>query len=198
MRKKIILSLAVASMITGLQAGGDIGGVVSIENEVVPAEVTVAVKAEPKKAEKAPAVEEKSGHSDFYVVAKGLYITGDDADAGYGAGLDVGYRLTENLAVELGGTYAKNTIDGDADKTSYKTGAVSLVYTVHATDDLGIFAKAGYMMEQVHDEDESGIAYGGGVEYKMGDTTALVAEYETSNIDGTRGDAVSLGLMYNF
>lgn len=49
-----------------------------------------------------------------------------------------------------------------------------------------------------HSVTESGLAYGGGLEYELSHNTALVTEYETSNIDSTRGDAISLGLMYNF
>jgi len=201
MRKEILSSLLVAGLATSLQAGGDIGGITTFENEVPPVAVEVKepIKPETKKVVETKKVEEKKSESNFYVVAKGLQITGDGADSGMGGGLDLGYKINDALAVELGGAYAKNTIDGDADKTSYKNGALSLVYTLHATDSLGIFAKAGYMMEQVHDEDESGIAYGGGITYDVSDAAAIVAEYQGSNIDdSTRGDAISLGLKYNF
>ena len=202
MKTKVISSLLVVSLATGLQAGGDIGGVVSIENEAPPVEVKAPVKIEPKKVVVvAPKkVEEKVVEaSKFYVVGKGIYITGDNADSGMGGGLDLGYKFTDSLAVEVGGAYTKNTIDGTTDKSSYKNGAISLVYTLQATDSLGIFAKAGYMMEQVHDEDDSGISYGGGITYGVSDTASIVAEYQGSNIDdSTRGDAISLGLMYSF
>jgi len=213
MKKRIVSSLLVAGLLTGLQAGGDIGGVVSIENEVAPVEVVQApVKVEvPKKVVvEAPVkkVEEKKGPSDFYVVAKGLYITGENADPGMGAGLDLGYRLTDSLAVELGGTFSKNELDISKKEASYKTGSLSLVYNIKATDSIGVFAKAGYMLEQVkanglnnYDETESGALFGLGAEYAMSDAMAIVAEYDMSTIDkddSSRGDAVSLGLKYNF
>ena len=210
MKKGIILSLVVTTFVTGSQAGGDIIPV-SMENEIVEVAVEPIVVpqiVEPKVVPPVVVAEVKEkSHAGFYVVGKGLYITGDehhhtDADSGAGAGLDLGYRFNKNLAVELGGTYSKNEEKVSSDEITYKTGNLSLVYTVHATDHLGIFAKAGYMKEKEsmhgHAVTESGLAYGGGLEYELSHNTALVAEYETSNIDSTRGDAISLGLMYNF
>jgi opacity protein-like surface antigen len=207
MRKEVIASLLVASLATGLQAGGDIGGVVSIENEAPPVEVKAPKKVvEPKKVV-TPKVEEKSSPSDFYVVAKGVYIMGDDADSGMGGGLDLGYNITDSVAIELGGAFTKNELDVSKNEASYKDIGLSLKYTLHATDSLGLFAKAGYMMEQVkvnamnYDENEAGAILGAGVEYKMSDAMALVGEYQMSTIDDddtARGDAVSLGLKYNF
>lgn len=217
MRKMVISSLVVATFATGVQAGGDILPV-SMENEtvevltepiVVPpvAEpVVIPPKVEVKAIPKVTKVEEKH-ESAFYVVGKGLYISGEennniDGDSGKGFGLDLGYRINKNLAVELDGSYSKNEEKGTGYDMSYKTAALSLVYTLHATDAVGIFAKAGYMNEKsaMHGdtESESGLAYGGGLEYALSHNTALVAEYETSNIDSTRGNAISLGLMYNF
>jgi len=221
MNKGVIYSLVVASLVTGLEAGGDILPV-ALENEMVevaiepvapiiveqtiaePKEVKPVIVVEPKKVE----VKEEKSHNGFYAVAKGLYILGDehqgvDADSGKGFGLDLGYRFNKNLAVELDGTYSKNSDKTTNDDIKYTTGAVSLVYTLHATESLGLFAKAGYMREKEsvtggESNSESGIAYGGGLEYELSHNTALVAEYETSNIDSTRGNAISLGLMYNF
>ncbi|SFV64283.1 hypothetical protein MNB_SV-12-819 [hydrothermal vent metagenome] len=203
MKKEILASLLVASLATSLQAGGDIGGVVSIENEVAPVEVVVPtkepVKVAPKKVVE-PKVEKKS-NSNFYIVGKGLYTTGDTGlDAGYGAGLDLGYKLNDSLAVELGASFAKNEIEATGDDLETTTANLSLVYTVKATDSIGVFGKAGYMVEKVKDgDDDSGVAYGAGVKYNMSDATALVAEYQGSTIDDDpRGGTVSLGLMYNF
>ena len=207
MRKEVIASLLIASLATGLQAGGDIGGVVSIENEVAPVEVKAPVKVEveaPKKIVKeVKKVEEKKSNSNFYIVAKGLSILGDDADTGYGGGLNVGYKITDALAVEVGGDYAQNDLDSGEEAT-YTTLGASLVYTVQATDNLGVFGKVGYVTENTEvddlniDNDESGVSYGAGVEYKMTNNASVTAEYEGADIDSTRGDAVSLGLKYNF
>jgi opacity protein-like surface antigen len=212
MKKEVVSSLLVAGLVSGLSAGGDLGGVVSFENEVAPVEVVVpyeepvkevkVVKAEPKvepKVEPKPKVEveEKKSNSNFYIVAKGLSILGDEADSGYGVGLDLGYRIGNGLAVELSATTSKNDLDIGGDD-SYKTGALNLVYTIPVSDSIGIFAKGGYMIEDRDNDDDKGFAYGGGLSYSMSDATAVVAEYQGSNIDSTRGDAVSLGLMYNF
>ena len=212
MKKVLISSLVVTTLVTGLHAGGDILPV-SMENEAVEVPLEpiaippiVEPKVIPKIEEKVHEVKEKSP-SGFYLIGKGLYIAGEennhiDADSGKGLGLDLGYRFNKNLAVELGGTYSKNEEKVSSSDISYKTAALSLVYTLHATEGLGIFAKAGYMKEKAsmhgESESESGLAYGGGLEYELSHNTALVAEYETSNIDSTRGNAISLGLMYNF
>ena len=210
MKKEVISSLIVTGLVTSLNAGGDLGGVVSFENEIAPVEVVVPqkepvkvveivkVKVEPKAEPKVePKVEEKKSSGNFYVVAKGLSVLGDEADSGYGAGLDLGYKFGNGLAVELSGTASKNDLDIGGDD-SYKTGALNLVYTIPVSDSIGIFAKGGYMIEDRDNDDDKGFAYGGGLSYNMSDATAVVAEYQTSNIDSTRGDGVSLGLMYNF
>ncbi|MCK5853595.1 MAG: porin family protein [Sulfurovaceae bacterium] len=221
MKKNILMSLAVCGLVTSLQAGGDIGGVVSFENpdanivmpteEYIPAPapviapVIVPVPPKPKAVIKKPEPKD----SKFYTVIKGISIMGDDhgcncADSGYGAGIDLGYELGNGFATELGLTFAKNDLNNKNAEASYKTGALSLVYTYPLTDALGVFAKAGYMMEQEKinalsiDNSESGLAYGGGLEYSMGDNYALIGEYQTSTIDSLRGDAASLGLKYNF
>ncbi len=216
MKREIVSTLLVATLATSLQAGGDIGGVVDFTNpdpvitipevkqEVVKEEVA---KAEPKAMPKA---EEKSDKG-FYAVVKGMTVMGDsagalDADAGFGAGLDLGYRFGNGLAAEVDLSFAKSDLNNAAaNEASYKTAALSLVYTFPVTETIGLFAKAGYMQEQTKvnaldvDETESGLVYGGGLEYKINDTYGVVAEYEGSSIDDSiRGDAVSLGLMYNF
>jgi len=238
MKKEILMSLVVCGLVTGLQAGGDIGGVVSFENPdaniVIPEpapEVYVPVVAEPIPApapapvvvpapapapvvvppKPKPVVVKKPEPKDskFYTVLKGTSIMGDDykcncTDSGYGAGLDLGYELGHGFAAELGLGYSKNDLKNKDAEASYKTGALSLVYRYPLTKAFAIFAKAGYMIEQEKvnaldiDNSESGLAYGGGLEYGLGKNYAVVGEYETSTIDSLRGDAVSLGLKYNF
>jgi opacity protein-like surface antigen len=215
MKKEIVSSLVVATLVTSLQAGGDIGGVVSFQNpdagvkvEEVKKEIKVEPKVEEPKVE--PKVEEKSDKG-FYAVVKGLSVMGDsvdtlDADSGFGVGLDLGYRFGNGLAAEADFSFAKSDLNKPTtNEASYKTAALSLVYTLPVTDKVGIFAKAGYMQEQTKvkaldvDETESGLVYGGGLEYKINDTYGVVAEYEGSAIDDSiRGDAISLGIMYNF
>jgi len=163
-----------------------------------------------KKEPPLPRKEEKSERG-FYTVVKGLGVMGDcagtlDADAGYGAGLDLGYRFGNGLAAEVDLSYATSDLNNAAaNEATFKTAALSLVYTLPLTESIGIFAKAGYMQEQTEvddldiDESDGGATYGAGLEYKISETYGLVAEYEGSAIDDSiRGDAVSLGLMYNF
>jgi len=231
MRKEIISTLLVGGIVTGLSAGGDLGGVVPVqlENVYVPVEEVVVpvipevvlpviqevvpkaivpeviveevkpevVKEEPK------VVAKPSGN--YYVVLKGLSIAGDtlngtDADRGYGAGLDLGYKFGNGFGVELGTSYTKNQLDNSAETdVSYKTGDIALVYDFDLTEKLGLFAKGGYLYEKPSVGDtEKGLAYGGGLSYKISENKNIVAEYETSSLDSLRGDALSLGLKINF
>jgi len=219
MRKEIISTLIVGGIVSSLSAGGDLGGTIPIEMEnvyvpveevvvpapvVVPARVVVEevkpeIKKEPKVVVKQPST------SNYYVVLKGLSISGDkldnnDGDRGFGAGVDLGYRLGNGLAVELGVAYAKNQLDNAAETdVSYKTGAISLVYGFDLTKKLGLFAKGGYMYEKPFiGDNEKGLAYGAGLTYKMSENKSIVGEYQTSTLDSLRGDALSLGLMINF
>ncbi len=216
MKREIVSTLLVATFATALHAGGDIGGVVDFtnpeENIKIPEVKKEVVRVEPPKVVEAPKkVEEKKSESNFYAVLKGLSIMGDsagalEADTGYGAGLDLGYRFGNGLATEIDLSFAKSDLNNAAsNEASFKTAALSLVYTFPVTEAVGLFAKAGYMQEQTKvnaldiDETDSGLTYGVGLEYKINDTYGVVAEYEGSAIDDSlRGDAVSLGLMYNF
>jgi hypothetical protein len=224
MKKEIISILLVGGMVTGLNAGGDLGGVIPVQLEnvdvpieevvipvipevilpevVVPPEVIVEevkpeVKEEPKVVVKPSA--------NYYVVLKGLSIAGDtlglnDADRGYGAGLDLGYKFANGFAVELGTTYAKNQLNNTAGTdVSYKTGAIDLVYDFDLSEKLDLFAKGGYLYEKPSIGDsEKGLVYGAGLAYKISDNKSIVGEYEISTLDSLRGDAISLGLMINF
>jgi opacity protein-like surface antigen len=155
-------------------------------------------------------VVEEAHHSDYYVVHKGLSIGGEkvghhEADKGLGLGIDLGYRLGGGFATELGVSYAKNKLENRAeDDASYKTASLSLVYDLELTDSLALFAKGGYMYEKERvsalniDSSEKGAVYGGGLSYKINDGMNLIAEYETSKIDSLRGDAIGVGLMFNF
>jgi len=249
MKKEILTSLIVCGFITSLQAGGDIGGVVSFENpdtnivmpepeyiptqEYIPAPVVVEAPAPapapivvapapaPMPVVEAPAptpvivqapkktvVVEKPAPKDskFYTVLKGISTMGDTndckcTDSGYGVGIDLGYELGHGFATELGLSYAKNDFKNSDGDVSHKTGSLSLVYNYPITDTFGVFAKAGYMIEKSSlngSSNESGLAYGGGLEYNIGEKYAIVGEYEASTIDSLRGEAVSLGLKYNF
>jgi len=204
MNKKILTVLAICGLSAQLFAGGDIAPVVEPVVEV-------------------PHVEEVSHDthgSNFYVIVKGLTILGDDVahghdtldgDQGYGFGIDLGYRIGNGFALEYDFSYATNTVTEtdeahhthDADATYY-THAIHLVYTYHLTHTLGVFVKGGYEyeteeIEDLHiDSNADGFAYGVGLEYAVNDHYTLMAEYEGSDIEGPRGDAIFVGVMYNF
>ena len=212
MKRELISTLLVATLATSLQAGGDIGGVVEFVNPdsaINATEVKKEVVKETPKVE--PKVEKEKAEKDFYTVIKGMRITGDstktlDADAGFGVGLDIGYRLGKGFATEIDLSFAKSDLNTPTkNEASYKTASLALVYTLPITETMGLFAKAGYVKEQTKvnalniDETDSGIVYSGGLEYKLNDNYGIVAEYEGSTIDDSiRGDSISLGVMYNF
>jgi len=202
MKKKILTVLAVCGLGTQLFAGGNI-----TQGEVEPV-VDVAHH------------EEASHGSDFYVIAKGLTILGDDVahghdtldgDRGYGFGLDLGYRIGNGFAIEYDFSYATNTVtetdahhhSHEADATYY-THAIHLVYTYHVTHEFGVFVKGGYEYETEEikdfhiDSHADGFAYGVGLEYAVNDHYTMIVEYEGSDIEGPRGAAVFVGVMYNF
>jgi len=159
-------------------------------------------------------------HSTYYLILKGLSIGGDkvshgtatlDGERGYGGGVDVGYRIGAGFALEYDFSYATNTVEETKsngtkveDDATYMTHALHLVYTYHLTHSLGVFVKGGYEYETEEidhfhiDKDEDGFAYAGGLEYALDGHYSAMVEYEQSTIDGPRGDALFLGMIYNF
>jgi len=157
--------------------------------------------------------------SPYYVVIKGLYTLGDDVseedavldgDSGYGVGIDFGYRLDHGFAVEFDFSYDTDTVterkEGEAPReydADFYTAAIDVVYTYEATQNLGVFAKAGYEFEwadidELGNENDSGAVFGVGFEYAVDETYKAVVEYEHSAIDSARGDAIFAGVMINF
>jgi opacity protein-like surface antigen len=192
--KKVLLAAALA---TQLFAGGDIVPLEVHEPEVIAHET----------------------ESKFYVIAKALMITGDkvshghatlDGERDYGYGIDIGYRLGHGFALEYDFSYASNTVTEDDGhdtheaQAKYYTHAFDLVYTYEFTHTFGVFVKAGYELEteeikDLHvDDDKDRFNYGVGVEVALNHTYKLLAEYEWSTIDCPRGDALFVGVMYNF
>ncbi len=202
MKKMMAAGLSAYALTGVLFAGGDIAPQEVVEQQ--------AMVCEP----------EETKESDFYVIVKGLTVSGDtvlheentfDGDRGYGFGIDLGYRLGSGFAIEYDFAHAENTVtetdvhhqseEGDA---NYYSHALDLVYTYRLTDSFGIFAKGGYEyeIEEIDafeiDEDDNGFNYGIGIEWAINEQYALVAEYEKSTIEGPRGDNIFAGVMYNF
>ena len=198
MKKHFLTAALAAQLLTQLHAGGDF-------KEVEPA----ITEVEP--------IEEESN---LYIIAKGMMILGDDitegvtalnGDRGYGFGIDLGYRIGEGFAIECDYSYANNTVtenqNGFEQKSfdvNYQSLAFDLVYTYEVAESVGIFGKAGYEYEweNIDDRDENnydyGMVVGVGVEVAMTETYKFIAEYEHSTVDGTRGDTLFAGVMYNF
>ncbi len=198
MKNYFISAVLAAQLLTQLHAGGDL-------KEVEPAVTEVEDIAEV---------------SDLYIVGKGMMVFGDDitegeaalsGDRGYGFGIDLGYRIGDGFAIECDYSYSKNTVterklavDPESYKVNYQTLGLDLVYTYEATENLGIFGKAGYEYEwenisarNAHGYDY-GMVIGAGFEYKLSESYRFVAEYEHSSIKSTRGDDLFAGIMYNF
>lgn len=192
MKKMVVAGLSAYALTGGLYAGGDIAPSEVVEQQ--------ALACEPKETKE----------SDFYVIVKGLAVPGDsvlhegntlDADHGYGFGIDFGYRLGSGFAVEYDFAYAQNTVtetdahqhseEGDA---NYYSHSLDLVYTYELTEAFGVFVKGGYEyeIEEIDafeiDEGDDGFIVGAGIEWAMNEKYAFVAEYETSTIEGLRGD----------
>ncbi|MDQ7085397.1 MAG: porin family protein [Sulfurovum sp.] len=207
MNRKILLVVASCALASQVYAGGN---TVSLVETVVPVPYVAESHVE----------EAHHPASKYYVVVKGMTVLGADSthghdtlegDQGYGVGIDVGYRIGNGFAVEYDFSYSTNTVietdlegtshEGDA---SYSTQALFLVYTHHLTDTVGLFVKAGYEYEtEVIDDlgidsDADGFAYALGLEYAMNTHYTMLVEYESADIEGPRGDAVFVGMMYNF
>lgn len=162
-----------------------------------------------------------SGGAGFYAVPKAVIALGDtithggheiDGDAGVGIGLDLGYAITENYAVELALTHVKADVTednhgtithGDAEYTTY---GVMGVYSRTIVGHLRGLVKLGYAWEY---EDItgtghpfkttlSGIAYAAGLEYGFADNMEVVVEYEGAEVVSSRGDSLMFGLKYKF
>ncbi|HSR73800.1 MAG TPA: porin family protein [Sulfurovum sp.] len=198
MKKTLLAAALSAQLATQLFAGGDIAPVEVHEPEVM----------------------EHESESKFYVVAKALMLLGDDVNHGeavldgdrdYGYGIDLGYRLGNGFALEYDFSYGLNTVSEidageviEEARAKYYTSALDLVYTYEVTEDLGIFAKAGYEYEWEKiaaydiDSEDHGFVFGAGVEVAMSESYKLIAEYEHSTIEGPRGDSIFAGVMYNF
>ena len=200
MKHIVLLTLMAMQMTTHLFAGGDIAPVEEVyEESDMQSETT----------------------SKFYIVVGGMILLGDEVthgdalidgndDFGYGYGIDIGYRVGNGFAIEYDFTYGRNNVkeiteDETVEATSvYYTSAIDLVYTYEATEQLGIFGKVGYEFESETidtldiDEQESDFVFGAGVEYALNQTYKVVAEYEYSKIEGPHGNALLVGIMYNF
>jgi len=158
---------------------------------------------------------------EFYVVAKALMTTSETfeesehstlkSEIGGGVGVDIGYTLPHHFAVELDTSYAKNSVEEHSNENasqsalaSYWTYAFDVTYTLPLSHVFGIMGKVGYEFEHesidaLHIEgDDSGLVYGGALEYHMSEHYEALFEYEQSTIESPRGASLYAGLKYIF
>jgi len=163
------------------------------------------------------------GGTGFYIVPKALMIVGDktlhngkdyDGDAGAGIGIDIGYALTSNFALEVALSYAEadvshyyyadgKTYNGDAEYTTY---GIVAVYSRNIIGHLRGFVKFGHAYEYEviklskngFKDTVNGNVFAAGVEYKFADNMEVVLEVEHADVISTRGQGVMLGLKYIF
>lgn len=156
------------------------------------------------------------GHaSHFYVVPKvvfglGAEVTHDihtyDGDSSTGFGVDLGYSLGGPWGVELTYSSTKGDVkDGhgaDLGQATYTGTGVLAVYTHRMPSHFALVGKLGWMSEseEIHGSttDDSGIAYVIGAEYGITEKVEAVAEFEGTNIESPKGNAVMVGAKFIF
>jgi len=163
---------------------------------------------------------QRNQESKYYVVIKGLYGLGEkinededttlEGEAGFGFGIDFGYKITHNLALEFDLSFDENDVTEESHGHSevvegtYYTYAIDLAYTYHITHNIGIMGKAGVEVEDERinalgiDKRETGLAYGVALEYVLNSDYEIVAEYEGTTIESPRGHSLFFGVKYNF
>ena len=186
---------------------------------LLPVALLFSVSAFAAEEEHASVGEEHHKELPYYVAVKGMYTLGDtytneagiveDGDAGYGIGIDLGYRLGHGFAVEIDGTYENGDVaakeEGGEEVTEsvkYYTTSLDFVYVYEVGAGFGILGKVGYEYEHEEVSDttnnENDFIFAAGAEYEINEEFKAIAEYEHSLIDGPKGDAILAGIMYNF
>jgi len=148
-----------------------------------------------------------------YVAIKAMYALGEnykelDGQDGYGVSIDLGRRIGYGFAIELDVSYENADVkfsEGDeviAESIDYYTSSIDLAYVYELTHKLGVLGKVGYEYEYADRKNESehdtGFIFAGGFEYSVNHHYKALVEYETSTINGPKGDVVFAGVMYNF
>ncbi len=163
------------------------------------------------------AAHEQEHHKElpYYVALKGMYTLGEtyqeeEGDDGYGIALDLGHRIGYGFAVEIDVTYENGDVTAVDEATGeritenakYYTTSLDIAYVYEITHTIGVLAKVGYEYEYEEIADvtnnDTGFVFAAGAEYSINHEYKAVVEYETSTIDGPKGDVIFAGVMYNF
>ena len=185
-------------------AGGDLLPVTEMEM-TDSIEAIKAVKVElPKVVVPVVPLVEKKKEAPWYV---GLGLVGGEVDNGscqditYGLMAKVGYDFNEYVGVEA--RALKTNWEYEGAKIEHYGAFLKPQYPV--TESLNLYGLVGYantQLSKIFVLDESGLAFGGGVDYDFGseDSFSIFADYERllqkSNIPDL--DAFTLGVAYKF
>ena len=206
MKKTTLSIVALIVLSSQSYAGGDILPIQEYEAEtiVVKVEPVVSVVAPVIKEVKAPVVAPKVEKSDSpWYMGAGL-STGRVSDAHceditYGVVGKVGYDFNEYVGVEARGVRTNWEYEG----AKIKHAAVLLKPQYPVSEDINLYGLVGYgKTTTTHKKrvDETGLAYGAGVEYALGEDMNIFVDYERlidkSNLPAL--EALSLGVSFDF
>ena len=116
--------------------------------------------------------------------------------------LFVGMDLNETFAIE--GFYAnlgESKFTGSSTTIKATTMGIAIKAATDLTDDFRGFIKAGYhswKSKSTENDDGTDSLYGVGVEYKLSDTTAILAGYDHFTADDSSLTAMTIGIKYRF
>ena len=191
-------------------AGGDILPVVEYEAETAIVEIEPAVRVvapvvkEVKAHVVAPKVEKKNPKtsSPWYVgtgLTMGRVSEAHCEDITYGVVGKVGYDFNEYVGVEARGLRTNWEYEG----AKIKHVAVFLKPQYPVSEDVNLYGLVGYGKTTTSHKkrvNETGLAYGAGVDYALSENMSMFVDYERllekSNVPDL--DAVSLGVSFNF
>jgi OOP family OmpA-OmpF porin len=209
MKKTTLSIVALIALSSQSYAGGDILPVQEYEAETIVVEVEPAVKVvEPVVKEVKPEVVAPlaaalvEDNSNWYVGAglvAGRTKNIDCEDITYGLMAKVGYDFNEYVGVEARGLVTNWEYEGS--KIKHVGAFVKPQYPL--SEDINLYGLVGYAKtttSHVQNIDETGLAYGAGVEYALSDDMNMFVDYERlidkSNLPDL--EALSLGVSFDF
>ncbi len=166
--------------------------------------------------------EEHHAEKPHYIALKGMYTFGEnytndegvleEGEDGYGIAIDLGHRIGYGFSVEIDFSYEKADVTAHEEEAGkivllretakYYTSSIDLAYVYELTHSFGVLAKVGYEYEYEDiagtTADDTGFIFAAGMEYSINHTYKALVEYETSTVDGPKGDMIYAGVMYNF
>jgi OOP family OmpA-OmpF porin len=209
--KKITISIiALMALSSQSYAGGDILPKEEYEAEIVVAEVEPFIEEvkievvkpvvkEVKAEVIVPLVKEHSGWYAGAGLVAGRTSTVHCEDITYGVMAKVGYDFNEYVGVEARGVRTNWEYEGS--KIKHVGAFIKPQYP--ASEDVNVYGLVGYgktTTSHIQNIDETGLAYGAGVEYALSEDMNLFVDYERllEKSDVPDLDALSLGVSFSF